>query len=254
MAGSRFRRIYNKKDWPESHLNIQAAMVSRMDRDIGRINKLIENLGLAENTLIIFNSDNGAHAQGLTKDFFNTTGGLSGKKRYMTEGGIRSPMIAYWPGMIKENTISSHLSAFWDILPTISDLIGEPIKGRTDGISMLNELLGKSGDHQKNHEYLYWELYEGRPNCSIRFDEWKGIVKDRRDGMNVELYNLKNDFAEEDNVAALHPKIVNKMIKLMKEAHEPSPFWDKDNTPLYNLAAACKLTGVSYKPLSNENK
>lgn len=244
---------YDKKDWPEKHLNVQAAMVSRMDRDIGRINKLIESLGLAKNTLIIFNSDNGAHGRGLTKNFFNTTGGLSGKKRYMTEGGIRSPMIAYWPGMIKENTISSHLSAFWDMLPTMSDLIGEPIKGRTDGISMLNELLGKS-ELQKNHEYLYWELYEGKPNCSIRFNNWKGIVKDRRDGMKVELYNLQSDFRELNNVADKNPTIVNKMIKLMKEAHEPSLFWDKDNTPLYNAPAACKYTGVSYKPLSKENK
>ena len=139
------------------------------------------------------------------------------------------------------------------MLPTMSDLIGEPIKGRTDGISMLNELLGKS-ELQKNHEYLYWELYEGKPNCSIRFNNWKGIVKDRRDGMKVELYNLQSDFRELNNVADKNPTIVNKMIKLMKEAHEPSLFWDKDNTPLYNAPAACKYTGVSYKPLSKENK
>ena len=245
--------IYNKKNWPESYLNIQAAMVSRMDRDIGRIKKQIEELGIAKNTLIIFNSDNGAHAKGITKEFFDTTGGLSGKKRDMTEGGIRSPMVAYWPSVIKENTVSSHLSAFWDFLPTVSDLIGEPIDGRTDGISMLSELLGHQ-NHQKKHQFLYWELYEGKPNCSIRFNEWKGIIRDRRKGMNIELYNLQSDFRETNNVADKNPTIVNKMIMMMNESHESNPFWDMKNKPLYNLAAACEASGIIYKPLSNENK
>ena len=224
--------IYKEEDWPEKHLQIQAAMVSRMDRDIGRIKRLIETLGLAENTLIIFNSDNGAHGQGLTREFFDTTGGLNGKKRMMTEGGVRSPMLAYWPGMIKAGSTSDHLSAFWDFLPTMAELTGEPVRGKTDGISMVPELLGRK-EQQARHAYLYWELYEGRPNCGVRMGHWKGIVKDRRDGMKVELYDLRTDEVEQVDVAEAYPLVVNQIRSIMEAAHEPNPYWDKDNKPLF---------------------
>ena len=239
--------IYEEEDWPEKHLQIQAAMVSRMDRDIGRIKRLIETLGLAENTLIIFNSDNGAHGQGLTREFFDTTGGLNGKKRMMTEGGVRSPMLAYWPGMIKAGSTSDHVSAFWDFLPTMAELTGEPVRGKTDGISMVPELLGRK-EQQAKHAYLYWELYEGRPNCGVRMGHWKGIVKDRRDGMKVELYDLRIDEAEQVDVAEGYPLVVNQIRSIMEAAHEPNPYWDKDNTPLFNAAKACSVSGVIPQP------
>ena len=238
---------YADQDWPEERFKIQAAMVTRMDRDIGRIKRLLAELGLAEDTLIIFNSDNGAHGQGGTREFFDTTAGLKGKKRLMTEGGVRSPMLAYWPGTVPAGVRSDHISAFWDFLPTMAELTGEPVDGRTDGLSMLPTLRGQS-ELQQQHKYLYWELYEGRPNCGVRMGKWKGIVLDRRNGMQIELYDLEADETEEVNVAAQYPEVVEEIRKAMLEAHEPSPFWGKDNQPLYNGPAACELNGVTYVP------
>jgi uncharacterized sulfatase len=238
---------YAEKDWPEERFKVQAAMVSRMDRDIGRIKRLLEELGIEEDTLIIFNSDNGAHGQGGTREFFDTTGGLKGKKRLMTEGGVRSPMLAYWPGKVPAGAHSEHISAFWDFLPTMAELAGEPINGRTDGLSMLPTLIGEY-KQQKAHRYLYWELYEGRPNCGVRMGKWKGLVQDRRKGMEIELYDLDADEAEERNLAHQYPEVVDQIRKAMLEAHEPSAFWDKNNKPLYNAQAACDLNAVTYAP------
>ena len=132
---------YENKKWP-LNMKIQAAMISRMSRDIGVIVDLIKKLGLEKNTLIMFNSDNGAHGKAGTLDFFKPSGNLKGIKRTMYEGGLRSPMVAYWPGKINAGTKNDHLSAFWDMLPTFSELTGEPIVGNSDGISMLPTLLG----------------------------------------------------------------------------------------------------------------
>ena len=150
---------------------------------------LIKKLGLEKNTLIMFNSDNGAHGKAGTLDFFKPSGNLKGIKRTMYEGGLRSPMVAYWPGKINAGTKNDHLSAFWDMLPTFSELTGEPIVGNSDGISMLPTLLGKNL-FQKKHEYLYWELYEGRPNSAVRYGKWKGVVRDRREGNEIQLLEI----------------------------------------------------------------
>ena len=244
---------YAEKDWPEERFKVQAAMVSRMDSDIGRIKRLLEELGIEEDTLLIFNSDNGAHGQGGTREFFDTTGGLKGKKRLMTEGGVRSPMLAYWPGKVPAGAHSEHISAFWDFLPTMAELAGEPINGRTDGLSMLPTLRGEF-EQQKQHRYLYWELYEGRPNCGVRMGKWKGIVLDRRKGMEIELYDLEADEAEERNVAHQYPEVVDQIRKAMLEAHEPSAFWDKNNKPLYNAQAACDFNAVTFVPKLKKKK
>jgi len=237
---------YADMDWPKN-MKIQAAMVSRMDRDIGRIVDLLEELGIDEKTLIMFNSDNGAHGQGESLEFFRTSGNLRGKKRDMYEGGVRSPMLAYWPGTVPAGTVSDHLSSFWDLLPTLSELTGEPIQGSTDGISMLPELTGRPEQQQK-HKYLYWELYEGKPNCGVRFGKWKGVVHDRREGLNIELYDVSNDEGEQTNVADQYPEVVDQIRQMMLEAHTPNPFWDKDNEggigDLFNTRAACDLNGV----------
>ena len=127
---------YKDKDWPQN-MKIQAAMISRMSRDVGVIAELLESLGLDKNTIIMFNSDNGAHGKAGTEAFFKPSGKLRGIKRMMYDGGIRSPMFAYWPGTIEAGSVSKHISAFWDMLPTFSELTGEPNNGNTDGISML---------------------------------------------------------------------------------------------------------------------
>lgn len=237
---------YKDRDWPDS-MKIHAAMTSRMDRDIGSLRRFLEELGIAENTLIMFNSDNGAHGQFGSEAFFNTSGDLKGVKRSMYEGGVRSPMLAYWPGTIAPGAESDHISAFWDILPTLSDLTSEPIRGETDGISFLPTLLGQS-EKQKKHPYLYWELYENKPNQAVRYGKWKGVVADRRNGMKVELYDVSKDESEQTDQAANYPEVVDRIREIMEAAHVPSPFWDKDNKPLYNGPAACKLNGVTFKP------
>jgi len=244
---------YENKKWP-LNMKIQAAMISRMSRDIGVIVDLIKKLGLEKNTLIMFNSDNGAHGKAGTLDFFKPSGNLKGIKRTMYEGGLRSPMVAYWPGKINAGTKNDHLSAFWDMLPTFSELTGEPIVGNSDGISMLPTLLGKNL-FQKKHEYLYWELYEGRPNSAVRYGKWKGVVRDRREGNEIQLFNLEIDESEINNVAKQNPEIVLEIQSIMEKSHKKNPFWDKDFKPLFNAEAASKVNGVKadignkyYKP------
>ncbi|VGO20383.1 arylsulfatase [Pontiella sulfatireligans] len=243
---------YKDKDWPKN-MKIHAAMTSRMDRDIGAIKRRLEELGLAENTLITFNSDNGAHGQFGSLEFFKTSGKLRGKKRLMYEGGVRSPMIAYWPGKVPAGTVNDHISAFWDMLPTLAELTGEPVQGKTDGISMLPALLGRN-DKQQKHKYLYWELYEGSPNQAVRFGKWKGVVADRRKGMKIELYDVTSDEGEQADVASEHPEVVEKIRQMMKDARVPSPYWDKDNKPLFNAKAACDANGVEPLPPRQKNK
>ncbi len=241
---------YEGRDWPKN-MKIHAAMTSRMDRDIGTIKRRLEELELAENTLIMFNSDNGAHGQFGSEEFFNTSGNLRDIKRSMYEGGVRSPMIAYWPGKVPAGRVSDHLSAFWDMLPTLAELTGEPVQGKTDGISMLPTLLGKS-DQQKKHKYLYWELYEKKPNQAVRYGKWKGVVVDRRAGVKIELYDVTEDEGEQQDLAAEHPEVVEKIRQLLAQAHEPNPYWDKDNKPFFNAKAVCDVNGV--EPLPPKNK
>lgn len=234
---------YKDKNWPEN-MKIHAAMTSRMDGDVGKLVKLLRKLGLEKNTLIIFNSDNGAHGPFGSLESFKTSGKLRGKKRSMYEGGVRSPTFAYWPGKIPAGTVSNHLSAFWDILPTFSELTGEPIKGETDGISILPTLLGNDNE-QKQHKYLYWEIYEGTPRCAVKYMNWKGGVLDMRNGLDIELYNTDVDENESVNLADEYPEIVEKIRNFMIESHTYNPYWDKNNKPLFNLQRACRDNGIS---------
>jgi arylsulfatase A-like enzyme len=237
---------YKDKECPEN-MKIQAAMISRMSRDVGVIAELLESLGLDKNTLIMFNSDNGAHGKAGTEAFFKPSGKLRGIKRMMYDGGIRSPMFAYWPGTIEAGSVSKHISAFWDMLPTFSELTGEPINGCTDGISMLPTLLGYDVK-QKKHEFLYWELYEGRPNSAVRFGKWKAVVKDRRKGLNLELYDIEKDKAEQFDLSLQHPEVIVKIQNMMQKAHVKNPFWDKSFSPLFNTEAAAEFNGVKPDP------
>ena len=236
---------YKDRDWPEN-MKIHAAMTSRLDKDVGRLVSLLEELKLDENTLIIFSSDNGARGQFGSFEFFRTSGELRDKKRSLYEGGVRSPTFAYWPGTVPSGTATDHISAFWDVLPTLSELTGEPVRGETDGISFLPTLLGQF-DRQHQHDYLYWELYEGRPQCAVRYKQWKGVVRDMRKGLSVELYDVENDERETRNVAADYPAVVDSIKGMMMRSHEPNPYWDKDNKPLFDLEKACRANGVEVR-------
>jgi arylsulfatase A-like enzyme len=198
-----------------------AAMVHRLDKYVGEIVKLVEELGLTENTLIMFTSDNGPHMEGgADPEFFNSNGGLRGHKRDLYEGGIRVPFIVSWPGTIEEGTVSDHPSAFWDLMPTVADLAGFE-NGELDGISFLPELLGKE---QEKHELLYWEFHEQGGKQAILKNEWKAIRlqvgKDPRAAL--ELYNLELDPGEEKNVAGSHPDLVEEFSRMMEESRQAS--------------------------------
>ena len=199
-----------------------AGMMTRMDRGIGQILDLLNELDIAENTLVLFTSDNGPHYEGGHQpEFFNSNGPLKGHKRDLYEGGIRVPLIAYWPGKIKSGSVSNHICAHWDLMPTLCELakISEP--NHTDGISYIPALTGKK---QKRHAYLYWEFHSYGNAQAIRMGDWKGIRLKVKNNPNapIQLFNLKKDIGETNNIAANHPDIIRRITKLFKKAHTPS--------------------------------
>lgn len=211
---------YTSQQYPRA---TYAAMVTRLDRYVGEVMAKLKELGLEKNTLVIFASDNGPSREGGSDpDFFNSNGPFRGYKRDLYEGGIRSPLIAWWPGKIKAGTTSDHIAAMWDLFPTFTELIAKKAPENTDGISLLPALLGESG--QTAHKYLYWEFHEQGGKQAIRKQNWKAVrlnVKEDPDGP-IELYNLENDPMEMDNVAQQRPEIVKEMKKLMKTSRTPS--------------------------------
>jgi len=225
---------YADKDWPEPQKG-HAAMITRMDGDIGKLFAKLAELDIDDDTLVIFTSDNGPHREGGNNpDFNDSNGPLRGIKRDLYEGGIRVPMIARWPGKIKAGSVSNHVSAFWDFLPTCCELASIKNPKGIDGISMVPTLLGKEQE-QKKHEFLYWEFHGRGTKQAVRMGEdsrragshWKGVrlnVEKNPDGP-IELYNLKVDIAEKHNVADLHPEIVAKIAMYMNTAHVPSEYW-----------------------------
>jgi arylsulfatase A-like enzyme len=214
------------KDWPEPQKG-HAAMISRMDADVGRLLAKLKELGIDEKTLVLFTSDNGPHREGgADPDFNDSNGPLRGIKRDVYEGGIRVPLIARWPGKIKPGTTSGLISAFWDFLPTACDAAGVKPPDGIDGISYLPTLLGRDGQ-QKKHDYLYWEFYEQGGKQAVRQGDWKAVRLDVRrnpDGP-IELYNLKDDVGETKNLAEEHPEVVRKMADVMAEAHVETESW-----------------------------
>lgn len=192
-----------------------ATMVSILDKQVGEICATLDSLGIADNTIIVFTSDNGPHLEGgADPDFFNSNGNLRGYKRDLYEGGIRVPMIIKWDGVVKENTKSNHICAFWDFLPTMADIIGVEVPGNIDGISYLQELTGQGT--QKKHDYLYWEFHENNGRQAIRQDDWKAVKYDVHNDGKIELYNLKDDISEEMDISGLYPDKVAEMDSLMK--------------------------------------
>ncbi len=219
-AGPTFRKgPYGSQ--PEAHAAF-AAMINELDDYVGDLLAKLTELGLEKNTIVIFTSDNGPHLEaGADPDFFNSNGDLRGYKRDMYEGGIRSPMLVRWPDKVKAGSISDHISAFWDILPTFADITGAEKPANIDGISFLPALLGKK---QKQHDYLYWEFHEQGGKVALRMGNWKAVkLNVDKDPQGItELYDLSKDISETNNIASSNPEIVNRLEALMKEAHIPS--------------------------------
>lgn len=212
---------YTGKDWPQIAKNY-AAMITHLDRDVGKIVELIKELGLKKNTLIIFTSDNGPYKGVDTPiEFFDSNGPLKGGKRNLYEGGIRIPFIAKWKDVIPEGTVNDHPIAFWDILPTFAELIDYPAQIKTDGISILPELRGKSS---KRHEYLYWDYGHARKTYiqALKYGKYKGINTNVENTNYFELYDLEKDSGEMEDISGEHPELVRQIQSLMQQAHTPT--------------------------------
>ena len=207
-----------------------AAMISRLDKQVGEILALLERKGLDRNTLVIFTSDNGPHEEGgADPDFFNRDGLLQGKKRSTYEGGIRIPFIARWPGHIQGGQVSDHMLAFYDLMPTFCDIAHIPQPAETlrnprlavdyfDGISFAPTLTGQGT--QQSHDYLYWEFHE-TDMLAVRRGNWKLVVEKGQ----PRLYNLATDIHEDNDVAAKHPALVRELVDIIYKEHTDSPLF-----------------------------
>ncbi len=226
---------YSNESWTTNQKNY-AAMITLMDRDIGRIFSLLDSLELDENTVVFFTSDNGA-VKGMS-DFFGSNGNLRGYKTDIFEGGIRAPLIARWPGKITRGSQSNHISAFWDMMPTFCEIAGTPSPKNIDGISFLPALLNQT---QKEHEFLVWEYfhynYGWKPGSAnprnylqsqaVRMGKWKGLRKGMKNNSAtpIELYDLSKDRGEQNNVAEQCPEIVAEIQQIMESEHTDSEYF-----------------------------
>lgn len=201
-----------------------AAMVSRLDSSVGEIMALLEELGLIQNTIVVFTSDNGAHAEGGHDPYaFDSNGPWRGCKRDLYEGGVRTPFVVQWPKYVAEGVVTTHISTFWDFLPTVAELMGEEAPDG-DGISYLPTLLGKEG--QKKHESIYYEFYEqGGKQSVLTPDGWKLVRLHAFDDAPATevLFNILDDPAETTDVARQYPTEADRLRLLMDASHTPLP-------------------------------
>lgn len=202
-----------------------AAMITRLDKYVGEIMEQLKEMGIDDNTVVFFTSDNGPHDEGgADPAFFNSAGPLRGIKRDVYEGGIRVPMLAWCPGMIPSGQKTWHISAFWDLMPTLADITGTRIGAYTDGISYLPTLLGSG--KQKTHKFLYWEFHESNGRQAVRVGKWKLIRQPINGDTKVELYNLDNDIHEDHNLAVMYPNVVAELITIMDNARTESDIFN----------------------------
>ncbi len=205
-----------------------ASMVTRLDQSVGTLMAHLEELGIADNTMVIFTSDNGAHAEGgADPEFFNSTGIYRGIKRALYEGGIRTPMIIKYPGVVEANSKSDLVAAFWDFMPTFGELIGAESPENCETMSIMPTLLGKDSK-QEQHKYLYWEFHEEGGRQAVRMGDWKLIRQQwkKADKSYFELFNLASDPSETTNVAKANPAVVAELEAIMNAARTPSPLFD----------------------------
>jgi uncharacterized sulfatase len=221
---------YAATDWPPPQKG-HAAMISRLDSDVGRLMEKLQELGVDEKTLVLFSSDNGPHREGGNDpDFNDSNGPLRGIKRDLTEGGIRVPLIARWPGQVQEGTSSDFAGTFADLLPTLADLAGSTkgVPADLDGVSIVPTLLSRTTE-QKPHDYLYWAFYERGGAQAIRQGKWKAVQQPYHSP--VRLYDLSQDLGEERDAAAEHPELVQQLTAAMRTAYVPNENWKFPDQP-----------------------
>ena len=217
---------YTGENWPGPEKS-KAAMITRLDADIGRLFQKLKEVGIDRETIVFFTSDNGPHKEGGNDpNFTQSSGPLRGIKRDLYEGGIRVPMIVRWPGRVKAGAVSDQIWAFWDFLPTAADIAGVKALEKIDGISMLPALLGKK---QQDHDFLYWEFHERGPKQAVRMGDWKAVRLGP--AQPLELYNLKADLAEAKNIAEQHPETVARIEAYLKTARTESEHWPMKSSP-----------------------
>jgi arylsulfatase A-like enzyme len=216
---------YAGRDWADP-LKGQAAMITRMDRRIGDLLEQVKRLGIAGRTLVIFTSDNGPHKEGGTgydPDFFDANGPFTGIKRSLTDGGIRVPFIAKWPGRISGGGTSPQVGYFGDMMATFAELAGAPPMAGLDSLSLVPTLLGRGT--QARHEYLYWEFYEGGFSQAVLLEgRWKGI-RLKSPAAPIQVYDLAKDPAESTDLAASQPGLVTRIGAIMRDAHKDNAYW-----------------------------
>ena len=209
---------YSNENWPQVERNF-AALVTRMDRDIGTLMAALGDGGIDRNTLVVFSSDNGPHREGgHDPDYFSSRGPLRGIKRDLYEGGIRMPFLTRWTGRIRGGQVSGQVLAFWDILPSLCELAGVPRPASLDGISVLPALLG---ERRVEHPPLYWEFHERGFSQAVRFGDWKAVRNNPQKP--IELYALETDIGEKNDVAAGNAPVAQKAAELMKSLRVDSP-------------------------------
>ncbi|HUR59866.1 MAG TPA: arylsulfatase [Opitutaceae bacterium] len=217
--------IYADKPWNDATKN-HAAMVTRLDRDVGALLAKVKELGLDDRTLVMFSSDNGPHREGgpqYDPAFFNVSGPVSGLKRSLTDGGIRVPFIARWPGKIKAGTVSNHVGYFGDMMATWSELAGAKPPAKLDSNSIVPTLLGRGT--QAKHEYLYWEFYEQGVSQAVLLDgRWKAMRLRTRTAP-LQVFDLQNDLAEKTDVSAQNPAIAARAEEVMRTARFDNEHW-----------------------------
>lgn len=213
---------YADEDWPQPQKS-HAAMITRMDRDVGRLFAKLKELGIDEQTIVFFTSDNGPHQEGgADPAFFHSSGPLQGYKRSLHDGGIRVPGIARWPGKVEAGTTSDLPWYFADFLPTACRLAGAEAPAGIDGISIVPTLLGKGG--QERREFMYWEFHEGPASKqAVRMGHWKAVRP--APSAPIQLYDLRTDIGEAHDVAADHADVVARIADYLKTARTESEHW-----------------------------
>ncbi|MCS5540555.1 MAG: arylsulfatase [Roseibacillus sp.] len=213
------------KDWPEPEKGF-AAMIRNIDRDTGRVVDLLKELKIEKDTLVIFTSDNGPHQEGGHKaDFFDSNGPLRGTKRDLTEGGIRVPTIAWWPGTIAPGTEDDAHWYFGDLMATAAELAGVEPPGNIDSDSFAGSLRGQPRERRWNRKSrMYWEFYERGSAQAVRFGKWKAIRRPMFTGA-IELYDMSNDPGERHDYSKRRPDLARHAANLLDAAHEPDPNW-----------------------------
>jgi arylsulfatase A len=232
---------YEKETWPKD-LKTLAAMITRMDADVGRLMELLKELNIDDNTLVLFASDNGA---AYNDALFNHSGPLRGRKRDMYEGGIRTPAIARWPGKIKAGVVSDQVWTFYDFLPTMAELTGQKPPAAIDGVSILPAILeGKAIEHPP----LYFEFHEGGFVQAARIGDWKAVRHGAKQP--IELYDLESDLAEARDVAAERAEVVQQFEDFLRSARTESKLWPiRDKTAKAKAAVkAAKKAAKTSQP------